>query len=159
MATTHKVFNKERKQDVATPITLWSSIHERFHDPCDHDEEWIDPCPLNTDTSIKGHNGLVASWSGSVFVNPPYKVILKWARKARREIYKLAVRQIVFLVPFNPASRWYKCLEHLSCDYKMEVFVLRERVAFQGYTKPFPMILCLVRLSHENPYGHYLSYF
>jgi phage N-6-adenine-methyltransferase len=99
----------------------------------------LDPCA--TPENAKCHrfftaaeDGLRQSWTGKVFMNPPYgREIGKWMKKAWEESQKGAL--IVCLVPARVDTRWWQ--EYASKGY---VHFLRGRLKFgtARNSAPFP---------------------
>ena len=103
----------------------------------------FDPCPLKHD--LRKWDGLKIGWtllssSRFVFVNPPYSDIRSWLIKAREELNKGHIRQIVFLLPVWTDRAWFHDLV-LPFDHKIEF--IRGRVKFLGgeHTPTFPSML------------------
>lgn len=78
----------------------------------------LDPCC--TEESKKGENfyteednGLTARWWGTVFVNPPYSQMAKWAQKAYSEAFLGNTRNILFLCAARTDTKaWWDYLRH-----------------------------------------------
>jgi hypothetical protein len=72
--------------------------------------EYFDPCPFP-----KPHwDGLVITWQGDCFINPPFSDMSKWANKSFSEWERDKSRKIVFLLPTDRLNRKYlqKWLPH-----------------------------------------------
>ncbi|MBI3978672.1 MAG: adenine methyltransferase [Chloroflexi bacterium] len=112
----------------------------------------LDPCasaPIKPSIEYftEVDNGLARSWSGRVFVNPPYgRVIADWLRKitASRESCEV----IVGLLPCRTDSAWWH--DHvMPAD---EIRFIRGRLHFEGvdhspaaHNAPFPSCVVVWR--------------
>lgn len=102
----------------------------------------LDPCATAENAKAaryytKHDDGLAQSWTGRVWMNPPYgRTISAWMRKAYEESLKGAV--VVCLVPARTDTAWWH-------DYaaKGKVRFLRGRLKFEGAkaNAPFPSAL------------------
>ena len=98
-----------RAQNWATPQVLFRELELRFGrgkftlDACA--EAWNAKCSNYFDEDA---NGLAQTWTGNVFVNPPYNNIAPWARKAVKSV-KLdkTADVVVLLVPVRTEQRWF----------------------------------------------------
>ena len=93
------------KPDWGTPTKLYQQLDEEFNftlDPCTSKDN-----PLGTGLFYtKETDGLIRSWSGSVYVNPPYgSEISQWLEKGLQELKHC--EYIVYLLPARTDTRWY----------------------------------------------------
>jgi phage N-6-adenine-methyltransferase len=89
-------------------------------------------------------NGLAQTWSGKVWMNPPYgRTIGDWMRKAYESA--LAGALVVCLVPARTDTAWWH-------DYaaKGTVRFLRGRLKFGGHKNSAPFPSALVIFSAQN---------
>jgi len=117
----------ERDQFAQTPPWLYQLLHEKYNFT-------FDPCPANPD-----FDGLTADWGKSNYVNPPYKHIKRWLKKAVHERNK--GNKSVFLVPLRPHCRYW---QKLVLGEASDVFLIMDKIAFQGYEGAFPGSLCII---------------
>ena len=90
-------------------------------------------------------NGLAQTWSGKVWMNPPYgRTIGDWMRKAYESAQAGAL--VVCLVPARTDTAWWH-------DYaaKGTVRFLRGRLKFVGHKTNAPFPSALVIFSAQNP--------
>lgn len=93
-------------------------------------------------------DGLLQSWDGVVWVNPPYgHAIGRWVRKCYQESQRGAV--VVGLIPAKTETRWWH-------DYVMrssEVRLIRGRMRFSGsrINAPFPSALVVWQPGDHTP--------
>jgi phage N-6-adenine-methyltransferase len=128
-----------RKSDEwATPQWLFDQLHAEF-------DFSLDPCATEQNTKCPTHytltdNGLTKTWSGAVFVNPPYSAIAEWSKKALSERNHSTV---VLLVPARTDTRWFVAL----ADAAAEVRFLTGRLRFgESITSaPFPSAVIVLR--------------
>lgn len=142
------VMNRERKQDVSTPISILNEL-EQFGST-----EWVDPCPLN----CMEFDGLKEPWNFPfIFVNPPYRRVFDWIKKGLSEISNehSLVQKVVYLIPFNPTSRWFHSLcYNRSKDVNCCIFLISKKVIFEGYKRPAPFPVCFVILTKGDGQFH-----
>src|ERR1017187_4321520 len=130
-----------------TPPELFAELSAHFG-PFD-----LDPCSTAENALTERHytkadNGLRQSWSGRVFMNPPYgREIKDWMHKARQEADAGAL--VVCLVPCRPDTFWWK-----DTVCRSEVWLKHGRVKFVGgYTQgPFPVAVVIMR-QDDPPYS------
>ena len=84
-------------------------------DPCSnsHEQPWVPALRHFT----KEDDGLAHSWSGKVFVNPPYHDAEKWVRKLLAEHASGRVTEALLLVPARPDTVWSSLLRDLPRCY------------------------------------------
>jgi site-specific DNA-methyltransferase (adenine-specific) len=129
-----------RSDEWATPRDLFRELDAEFHFD-------LDPCATPETATCARHftpadDGLAQTWTGRVFMNPPYgRTIGAWMRKAW-EASQTTAELVVCLVPARPDTRWWH-------DYaeRGERRFLKGRLRF-GDAKsgaPFPSALVVFR--------------
>jgi len=92
--------------------------------------------------SIAERGGLVASWGGNVFINPPYgRAILDWTRKGRADASSEHTTAQIWLVPGRAMdSKWWRELMAFCPVFAIK----KKRIKFDGTTcgAMFPSALC-----------------
>ncbi len=115
--------------DWSTPKKLYDGLDAEFNFT-------MDPCPLNAE-----FDGLRISWTGAVFVNPPYgrgNVIQPWIKKGWESAQAGAT--VVMLVPSRTDTKWW----HEYC-MQGEIRFVQRRLQF-GNSKanaPFPSAIVI----------------
>lgn len=94
----------------------------------------------------KAVNSLEQSWnlSGHNWLNPEYKDITPWVKKAWEESRHGAKTAV--LVPASVGANWFR-------DYvfgKSDVLFLNGRLTFIGHTQPYPKDLMLLLYAPQN---------
>lgn len=117
-----------------TPQSLLESLYTAFSfdlDPCSDDKE--NPNVRAWLHYIEEDDGLSKTWSGVVYVNPPYgREIGKWVRKA----VTCGAETVVCLLPARTDTRWWQ--DNVICA-SFVVFI-KGRLRFGGAynSAPFP---------------------
>lgn len=114
------------RQDWRTPQAIYSTLDKEFNFN-------FDPCPSNPT-----FDGLLLNWGTPAFVNPPFKTIALWVKKAHEEWRK--GKTIVLLIPARTDTRWWH-------DYILgatEIRFVKGRIKYEGakHNAPFPS--CIV---------------
>lgn len=135
---------ESHRDEWRTPAWLFNLLDAEFHftlDPAATKENALcenyftdhtkDPYSLG--------DGLISTWSGVAFVNPPYSQLRKWVEKGFREASE-GHAQVVMLVPARTDTRaWW--------DYIRfgDVRFLPGRLKFEGgkYSAPFPSAIVI----------------
>jgi phage N-6-adenine-methyltransferase len=124
----------------STPPDLFETLDKEFHFD-------LDPCSTHENTKCTRHytaedNGLLGSWFGNVFMNPPYgREIGLWVQKAF--VSAAAGATVVCLLPANTDTSWF----HDYC-LRGEIRFLRGRLGFGGTRKggaPFASMIVIFR--------------
>ncbi len=118
-----------------TPQSLFDTLNNTYHFT-------LDPCatPQNAKCArffTKEQDGLSQTWTGTVFLNPPYgREIGKWIQKAYES--SLAGATVVCLLPARTDTRWF----HTYC-LQGSITFLRGRLKFgkARSSAPFPSML------------------
>lgn len=114
----------------------------------------LDPCATHQNTKVpqnyfvESEDGLSRTWTGRVFMNPPYgRQIIKWIRKAYEEVAQGNVSVAVCLLPARTDTAWW----HDYC-MKGQVTFIRGRVYFEQEGKndraPFPSAIVVFDNMH-----------
>ena len=132
-----------KRQDWETPDSLFIPLLEEFGlalDVCATSQNA--KCSKYFDIAI---NGLVQSWRGVCWMNPPFGEQGKWVRKAFEESQKNA-ETVVCLLPARTNTNWWH-------DYVMkgEVRFIRGRPKFKGAEHGLPQPLAIVVFRRESP--------
>ncbi len=109
----------------------------------------LDPCATPENKKCSQYftiedNGLTKCWNkATVFMNPPYKDVGKWVKKAFYESRKGAL--VVCLIPARTNTAWWH-------DYCMsgEIRFVRGRPKFIGAKHGFPQPLAIVIFRPSN---------
>lgn len=126
-----------RTEEWETPQYVFDTLNNEFHFT-------LDVCATHENTKCKRfftkeENGLAMSWSGSVFMNPPYgREIYKWMQKAYSQIQ--FANHIVCLVPARTDTRWWH-------DWAMkadEIRLIKGRLKFGDGKQSAPFPSCVV---------------
>lgn len=137
-----------KKDDWSTPKNLFHALDCEF-------QFTLDACASKSNAKCdlyfdKKKDGLKQTWTGNVFMNPPYgRVIGKFMRKAF-EASSQEGATVVCLVPARTDTAWWH-------DYAMkgEIRFLRGRVKFGGGKDraPFPsaVVIFRKRACHKPP--------
>lgn len=133
--------------DWGTPQALFDELNSEFNFT-------LDACASAHNFKVniyfnKEINALAQSWTGTVWMNPPYgRTIGQWMKKAYEESQKGAT--VVCLVPARTDTAWWH-------DYavKGEIRFLRGRLKFEqpGFAKnssaPFPSAIVIFKGEHK----------
>lgn len=106
----------------------------------------LDPCSnssVNPNVPAKKHftkleNGLIISWNGNVYMNPPYgKEIKEWVQKLIHHYTNNDISQGIALLPARTDTEWF----HLMRAYPR--CFLKGRLNFSGHENaaPFPSVV------------------
>lgn len=130
--TNMDVHFSSEKQDWNTPRWLFDLLDAEFHFTCD-------VCATVENALVPNYyspedDGLAQFWTGTCFMNPPYKNTALWIRKAW-ESAALGLATVVCLIPARTDTKWW-------WDYVRhgEVRLLKGRLHFSGHDNgaPFP---------------------
>ena len=125
---------KSTNQSGETPDDLWRRIDSEYHfdrDVCASAENT--KCPLfwtETDSCLD------KEWSGVNWMNPPFKNMKVFVKKAFEERHRAIT---VCLIPARTNTRWW----HDYC-MRAEVYFICGRPKFKGYPHGLPQPLALV---------------
>lgn len=128
----------------ATPQDLFDDLDRRYG------PFTLDPCCTDDNAKCDKHfteveDGLAQTWSGRVFMNPPYgRRVQHWIRKAYESAQSGTADLVVCLVPSRTDTAWW----HDYC-MKGEITFIRGRVYFRQDGKsdraPFPSAVVVFR--------------
>ena len=121
-------------QFAQTPEYILGPLHKEF-------KFTSDPCPAKPK-----FDGLVVPWGKRNFLNPPYKDIGSWLKKAVEELQKGNLS--VFLIPFRPQTSYHS--KYIQ-PYASEIRFLEDRVKFKGYLAPAPFSVVVVVFRPGKP--------
>lgn len=95
--------------------------------------------PLERRHRVTYGSGLTLPWSGSVFVNPPFDHLAKWAQKCAGE-HELRGAEVLLLGPARTDTVWFHSLIP-SCSAWC---LWKGRIRFLGEEDQCPFPLCFV---------------
>ena len=124
-----------KSDDWSTPQDLFDKLNAEF-------DFNLDPCATNENAKCgrfysSDIDGLMQSWHGRVFMNPPYSEIRAWMAKAAAEARAGAT--VVCLVPARTDTRWF----HESA-VGHEIRFIQGRLRFGGAKAGAPFPSCIV---------------
>jgi hypothetical protein len=107
-------------QEWYTPAHVLDRVIELFGgeidlDPCSNSHESPSVPALAHFTAED--DGLAQSWSGKVFINPPYCDVKKWVRKLLDEYASGRVTEALLLVPSRTDTKWASLLRNAPRCY------------------------------------------
>lgn len=122
-------------QDWETPDSVFKPLDEEFHFT-------LDVCANSTNHKCKDYftkeqDALKQKWKGMCWMNPPFKQVGKWVKKAYLESQNGAI--VVCLVASRTNTNWW----HDYC-MKGEVRFIRGRPKFKGNKHGLPQPLAIV---------------
>jgi hypothetical protein len=128
------VFFKEkqesRDQFAQTPKSLLIKLEELYG------KFDFDPCPVNPT-----FDGLTVEWGQNNYVNPPFKKMKPWLKKATEEWKK--GKQVIFLMPIRIHTKYFiETVYPLLKSGDVTMHVLEGGVTFENYKSraPFGMM-------------------
>lgn len=132
-----KVVHSRKTDEYRTPDSLYEELNREFHFDID-----VAATHENTKCRLyytKEEDGLLSSWSGSVWCNPPYSQNYQWCEKAFNE--RRNCENIVMLLPSRTDTKWWH-------DFVMRAYerrFIRGRVKFNGlpWGAPFPSVIVI----------------
>jgi len=95
-----------KNQAWATPRDLFRELNKKY-------KFTLDPCAEKDNAVCKTYfnekqDGLKQSWKGKkVFINPPFKDVGKWVKKAYDEVMKNGCKVAVLLIAARTDTKWY----------------------------------------------------
>jgi phage N-6-adenine-methyltransferase len=132
-----------RDQTWQTPPDLLAAILQA----ADRKAFDLDPCSPSPDGPVpaltrwtEADDGLSRSWSGMIFVNPPYsRALPRWVAKCASEADAGAI--VIGLVPSRTDTRWW----HDNVAGQADVIMLKGRLKFGGgaHAAPFPSAIII----------------
>jgi len=137
-------FDKNRfaskNQQFETPDSLFNAINKEFNFTCDvcasEENKKVLFCYTEEDSCLD------KSWSGVCWMNPPYKDMKKFIKKAYDERDKAVT---VCLIPTRTNTKWW----HDWC-MKGEIWFIEGRPKFKGCIHGLPQPLALVIFGRES---------
>lgn len=113
----------------ATPQEFYTGLVETFG------TFDLDPCCTHENAKTKRHftqeeDGLVQTWTGRVFANPPFgNELTKWVTKAYQSSKETGAF-VVMLVPMRPDTQWF----HRVAWRASQMWIVEGRVAYNKDT-------------------------
>ena len=129
--------------DWATPRPFFNRLDAEFHFTLDAAAS--DENRLCHHYFTETEDGLLQSWYGVVFCNPPYSSVAKWIEKAYRE--SLLGATVVLLIPSRTdTAAWHRFI----FPHAAEIRFVRGRLKFGGSANsaPFPSAVIVFRPGH-----------
>lgn len=128
-------------QDWETPSSIFKPLNDEFHFT-------LDVCANSKNAKCKNYfskeqNGLKQRWKGICWMNPPFKEVGKWIKKAYEESKKEAV--VVCLVASRTNTNWW----HEYC-MKGEIRFIRGRPKFNENKYGLPQPLAIVIFHNQK---------
>lgn len=114
------------RQDWRTPKAFYQALNAEFNFV-------YDPCPSN-----HKNDGLFLDWDGPAFINPPFKGIEKWVKKAYEESQLGKI--MVMLIPSRTDTRWW----HDYCMKADEIRFIKGRLQYGDCKKQAPFPSCII---------------
>ncbi len=138
-----------KNQEYETPWKLFNKLNEEFNFT-------IDVCADIHNHKVDNYytieqNALVQNWKGVCWMNPPYKDLKIWVKKAYEESVKNNCI-VVCLIPARTNTKWW----HKYC-MKGEVRFIQGRPKFEGCIHGLPQPLAIVILGSQYK-GNYKSF-
>lgn len=134
-----------KKQEYETPEKLFNKLNNEF-------SFTIDVCADKNNAKVENYysekdNALVKDWEGICWMNPPYKEVKTWVKKAYEESLKGAT--VVCLIPARTNTNWW----HKYC-MKGEIRFIKGRPKFKGckYGLPQPLAIVIFGEAYKNNY-------
>jgi site-specific DNA-methyltransferase (adenine-specific) len=124
-----------------TPDELFDKLHQEFGFT-------LDACATEENTKCSRYidqnaDGLLQDWAGeTVWCNPPYSMMRKWAQKCYEEGHKPGTT-VVMLAPARTDTKWFQGY----CLHRAEIRFIGGRLRFSGASEnaPFPSVLIIFR--------------
>lgn len=137
-----------KNQEYATPWELFKVLDDEFHFT-------LDVCADSTNKKVSSfiseeEDALTKEWSGSCWMNPPYKNMKKWVIKAYNESLKEGTT-VVCLIPARTNTKWW----HEYC-MKGEIRFISGRPKFEGCIHGLPQPLAIIIFGNDHQ-GNYKS--
>ncbi len=120
-------------QDWRTPKSLYQALDAEFGFV-------FDPCPCNGKEPLP-FDGLAIEWASPAYINPPFKGIEKWVRKAYGQF--LEGKTCVLLIPSRTDTRWW----HNYIMKASEIRFIKGRLKYEGakFDAPFPSCIIVFK--------------
>jgi hypothetical protein len=97
----------EENDEVATKPKLWRPLSRAVGgfdlDPA----AGCEPTPIADGTFTRNEDGLMKSWYGTVWLNPPFSDKTPWYRKLVSEYWNGDVDRAVALATVDPSAEWF----------------------------------------------------
>ncbi len=137
-----KVLFSSEHDNWGTPKELYDELNKEFGFD-------FDPCPLDST-----FDGLLTTWKGSIFINPPYSNITGFLLKGHEELKKNNAHTIVYLIPVRTDTQWFHnyVYPYFKKEIKpyAEIRFIKGRVKFSNgldinNSAPFPSMLVIFK--------------
>tara|TARA_Y100000361_G_scaffold133457_1_gene131718 strand:- start:3072 stop:3584 length:513 start_codon:yes stop_codon:yes gene_type:complete len=154
MSQTIASFEGRRNPDFRTPKSFIEWLEDRNGRPFTLDVAASKENAICDNYFDQQSNGLLNSWSGQVWCNPPYgRAIADWLNKCAIEITRKEVDSIWVLIPARTDTKWF---HELVMPHAYLVYLIKGRINFshdtsiEGKNAPFPSMLIVYR-KHKLP--------
>ncbi|RKZ08819.1 hypothetical protein DRQ25_08125 [Candidatus Fermentibacteria bacterium] len=124
-------------------------------DPCSNPGIPHVPCKTRF---TEAHDGLIQTWSGRVFMNPPYKryVINRWSERLIGAYHSGEIEQAIALLPARTSTRWFRLFNEFP------VCLVYGRLRFLKYgvarnKAPFPSAIFYLGHNPELFYQNFIN--
>lgn len=136
-----------KSDEWCTPLPLFKRLNKKF-------KFTLDPAATKENALCdyfytKEDDGLLQSWDGRVFCNPPYgREISKWVAKASMSAELGESELIVMLLPARTDTKWFH--SYIWDEFKnkpkvgVQVKFIKGRLKFNGHKNPAPFPSMLV---------------
>jgi len=129
------------RQDYETPESIFNPLNEEFNFD-------LDVCATSENAKCKKYfttenNGLTQKWTGTCWMNPPFKDVGLWVRKAYEESGKGTT--IVCLIASRTNTNWW----HQYVMKADEIRFIKGRPKFVGCIHGLPLPLSIVIFSSK----------
>jgi phage N-6-adenine-methyltransferase len=93
-------------------------------------------------------DGLGQTWSGDVYMNPPYgRQIGKWVEKAYAEYVDGRADNVVMLLPARVDTAWWRTAAFSANG----IAIIRGRLTFSTFSTPAPFPSAVIYLGNDLP--------
>lgn len=141
----------------ATPQKLFDELNREFNFT-------LDVCAIDENAKCAKYyspkdNGLEQSWSGSVFMNPPYgREIYKWVKKAFFTAAYDEETVIVGLLPARTDTKWFH--DFIYHKPNTEIRFVSGRIKFGGAINnaPFPSMIVIWNTKSKDKIQEYMNH-
>ena len=125
-----KPFFSSTLQTWKTPTKLYEKLDKEFNFD-------FDPCPNNPN-----FDGLLISWKNRNFINPPFKDLKIWVKKAYEESLKNKI--CVMLLPSRTDTRIF---HEIILPFAYQIRFIKGRLKFEQYenSAPFPSMIVIFK--------------
>lgn len=137
---------ESNNQEWETPQWLFDKLNFEFHFDCDvAADEKNTKCEKFMDKHL---DALTQRWDDTCWLNPPYKQVGKWMKKAHEQM--LLGVTVIALVPARTNTNWW----HDYCMRAKEIRFIRGRPKFGDAKHGLPQPLAIVIFEPPMPLFH-----